>query len=67
MLTILAVVAFLVFSGIRIGADIQFDRNCEGYLKRAADAKLNSELESLLKRVASDIETIKSELRKNKE
>ena len=38
MLTILAVVAFLVFSGIRIGADIQFDRNCEGYLKRAADA-----------------------------
>jgi methyl-accepting chemotaxis protein len=31
------------------------------------NTKLNSELESLLKRVASDIETIKSELRKNKE
>jgi hypothetical protein len=29
---------FLGWVGVRTVADIQFDRNCEGYLKRAADA-----------------------------
>jgi hypothetical protein len=29
---------FLIWAGARIVADINFGRNCEGYLKRAADA-----------------------------
>ena len=29
---------FLSWTGVRIVAAIQFDRNCEGYLKRASDA-----------------------------
>ena len=38
-LLLLAFAAVLLsWSGIRIIASIQFDRNCEGYLKRAADA-----------------------------
>ena len=35
---ILCTVFFLVWIGVRTVADINFDRNCEGYLKRAADA-----------------------------
>mgnify|MGYP001564772087 CR=1 FL=1 len=37
-IAILGVVLLLVWAGIRIVAGIQFDQQCEGYLKRAADA-----------------------------
>lgn len=37
-LCILFILLFCVWAGIRIVATIQFDRNCGGYLKRAADA-----------------------------
>jgi len=46
-------VLFLAFCSVRIVAEIQFDRNCEGYLKRAADANsielAKSQLEIALK------------------
>jgi len=31
-------ILFVVWAGVRIFSDIQFNRNCKGYLKRAADA-----------------------------
>ncbi len=37
-LCVLFILLFCVWAGIRIVAAIQFDRNCGGYLKRAADA-----------------------------
>jgi hypothetical protein len=37
-LAILCTAFFLIWMGVRIVAGINFDRNCEGYLKRAADA-----------------------------
>ncbi|MBU1159564.1 hypothetical protein KKD04_00080 [Patescibacteria group bacterium] len=37
-LCILFILLFCLWAGIRIVALIQFDRGCEGYLKRAADA-----------------------------
>ncbi|MDR0283128.1 MAG: hypothetical protein LBI53_07785 [Candidatus Peribacteria bacterium] len=39
------ILLFLVWIAVRIVAYVQFDRNCEGYLKRAADAN-NIELAS---------------------
>jgi hypothetical protein len=38
ILCVLFILFFCVWAGIRIVAAIQFDRNCGGYLKRAADA-----------------------------
>jgi len=35
---IIVILIGLSFVGSRVVVDIQFDRNCEGYLKRAADA-----------------------------
>ncbi len=35
---VLLCLPFLVWTGVRTVASIQFDRKCEGYLKRAADA-----------------------------
>jgi hypothetical protein len=37
-LVTVGLVLFLIWGGARIVNDIQFDRNCEGYLKRASDA-----------------------------
>jgi len=38
ILCVIFVLFFCLWAGIRIVAGIQFDRGCEGYLKRAADA-----------------------------
>jgi hypothetical protein len=38
ILCVIFVLLFCSWTGIRIVANIQFDRGCEGYLKRAADA-----------------------------
>jgi hypothetical protein len=38
ILCVIFILLFCLWAGIRIIASIQFDRNCEGYLKRAADA-----------------------------
>lgn len=35
---VLSALLFCLWAGVRIVASIQFDRGCEGYLKRAADA-----------------------------
>ena len=35
---LLGIVLLLIWGGVRVVSYIQFDRNCEGYLKRAADA-----------------------------
>lgn len=37
-LCVLFILLFCVWAGVRIVASVQFNRNCEGYLKRAADA-----------------------------
>lgn len=38
LIAVLLIMAFMSWAGMRIIKSIQFDRGCQGYLKRAADA-----------------------------
>lgn len=56
ILTLIGLVMFLVWAGIRIVAGISFKQDCSGYLKRAADANTVELADKELSRAVTYIE-----------